>query len=447
VFDHVETTRVIGAEQRPSSDALVFFGATGDLAYKKIFPALQAVARTRQAQFSRDRRCQVRVDARATHRAGARKRETYGGGEDPAAFDALAQRLRYVDGDSHEAATFTAIKAELRERVRPAYYLAIPPSMFPVVLRKLSETGAIAGARVIIERPFGRDLDSAVALNRLLHQVLAEDSIFRIDHYLGKEAVQNILYFRFANALFFGAHLESALRGECADHDGRRVWRERSREVLRGARRLRDVIQNHLLQVVSYLATEAPSSTYPEAIRDEQAKVLRNVRPMSIDSLIRGQFRGYRHERGVARDSAVPTFGAFRLFVNSWRWSGVLFFVRAGKCLKSTVTEVFVEPRVRHKWFSRRRRHPLATTSASGSVRASRFAIGARAKRPGHGRPACRIVCDRGAASSQNQSPRIACVATFVACHVASLRCLRTLLTLQAIVVQSESALPSARYA
>ena len=369
--------------ERPHSDALVFFGATGDLAYKKIFPALQAMARRGKLDFpvvgvaksgwNRDRL----IDR-------ARASVTEYGGEDADAFAALAGRLRYVDGDYNDPATFEAVKAELKGSVRPAHYLAIPPSMFALVLTRLAGAGLTRDARVVVEKPFGRDLQSALDLNRVLHEVLPEESIFRIDHYLGKEAVQNILYFRFANAFLepiWNRHYVECVQITMAESfgvKGRGKFYEETGII-------RDVIQNHLLQIVSYLAMEAPSSTYAEAIRDEQAKVLRTVRPMSVDNMTRGQFRGYRDEPGVSQQSFMSTFAALRLYVDSWRWEGVPFYVRAGKCLKMTTTEVFVELRNPPQVV-----FTEPTPSVGNYVRFRLspqviIAVGARAKRPGEG--------------------------------------------------------------
>jgi glucose-6-phosphate 1-dehydrogenase len=365
------------------SDALVFFGATGDLAYRKIFPALQAMARRGRLDMPV---VGVAKSGWSREKVVERARESVKehGGLDAEAFAALASRLRYVDGDYGDPSTFARLRAELQGASRPLHYLAIPPSLFPVVVRNLAAANCARDARVVVEKPFGSDLASAQALNATLHEVIPERNIFRIDHYLGKEAVQNILYFRFANAflepIWNRQYVENVqiTMAESFGVKGRGRFYDETGVI-------RDVVQNHLLQVVGFLAMDAPSSTYAEAIRDEQAKVLRTVRPMSVENLVRGQFRGYRDEPGVAKDSFMGTYAALRLYVDSWRWEGVPFYVRAGKCLRTTCTEVFVELNRAPPVVFRETASPVGNYVRFRLSPNVVIAIGARAKKPGEG--------------------------------------------------------------
>jgi len=372
------------SQQPPVSDALVFFGATGDLAYKQIFPALQSMVKhgtlevpvigVAKAGWNLEQLKERAQDSLTAH-----------GGVDGDAWPKLEGLLRYVDGDYAEPTTFQSLERELGEAKRPLHYLAIPPSLFATVADGLASAGAAEeGARVVVEKPFGRDLASARELNRILHRVFTEQAIFRIDHYLGKEPVQNLLYFRFANSfmepVWNREHVESIeiTMAESFGVKGRGRFYEEA-----GA--IRDVLQNHLIQTLAMLTMDPPAGHDAESLRDAKGALIRSLRPLRPDRVVRGQFAGYREEDGVSPDSTVETFAAVRLSIDSWRWAGVPVLIRAGKELPLTATEVVVELK----------RPPLDVFDDIRPSQANRFrfrvgpevtiSLEARAKQPGGG--------------------------------------------------------------
>jgi glucose-6-phosphate 1-dehydrogenase len=324
-----------------NSDALVFFGATGDLAFKQIFPALLALVERHgldipivgvaKASWGLDQFKQRALDS---IKAAGRFNET--------SFNKFAQLLRYVDGDYREPKTFADLRTALAGCKRPLHYLAIPPSFFATVVQGLANAGCAETARVVVEKPFGRDLKSALELNAILEEFFRESAIFRIDHFLGKEPVQNILYTRFANFFFEPVwnrtHINAIQITMAEDFGvkGRGAFYD-------SAGCIRDVVQNHLLQVLACLTMDPPSFHVHDSIRDEKTRVLKAVRPLAADDIVRGQFQGYREEQGVAPNSDVETYAALRLYIDTWRWADVPFFIRAGKCLPVTATEVIVD--------------------------------------------------------------------------------------------------------
>lgn len=366
---------------REKSDALVFFGATGNLAYKQIFPALQAMIR----------RGELDVPIVGVAKSGwdleqlqnrARQSLLDHGSFEPEAFAHLCHLLHYVDSDYEDPATYTLVRQELGSAARPLHYLAIPPSRFPDVIEGLARVGCVEDGRVVVEKPFGRDLASAQALNGVLHRSFPESAIFRIDHFLGKEPVLNLVYFRFANAFLepiWNRNYIKSVQITMAENFGvkdRGAFYEEA-----GA--IRDVVQNHLLQILGLLTMDPPIRSDVESLRDQKVEALKAIRPLVPADVVRGQYRGYRRTPGVASDSRVETFAAVRLHIDAWRWADVPFFVRAGKCLPVSATEVLVELK----------QPPLSVFGEEGNGQANTFrfrlspevviALGTRAKFPG----------------------------------------------------------------
>ncbi len=363
------------------SDAFVFFGATGDLAYEQIFPALQAMIQRGHFDMPIIGVARSAKDLDGL-RARARESIEKHGGLDFRAFAALSAKLQYVNGDYGSPETFRQLRKALGAASRPLYYLAIPPDLFATVAEGLAHAECDRGARLVVEKPFGRDLSSARALNRTLHKSFPESVIFRIDHYLGKEPVQNLLYFRFANSFLepiWNSNYIQSVQVTMAEDFGMRGRGVLYEEL--GA--IRDVIQNHMLEVVALLTMEAPIGRDADALRYEKQRAFRAMRPLSPADVVRGQFRGYRNEKGVAPDSQVETFAAVKLHIDTWRWAGVPFYIRAGKQMPVSVTEVFVELK----------RPPQAVFDAVIQDQADYFrfrlgpdvsiSLGARAKLPG----------------------------------------------------------------
>jgi len=373
-------------EGAPRSDALVVFGFSGDLASKKIIPALYAMVKkgtlavpvigVASTVLGND---EVKDRVRASL-------EQAGPIDDATAFDRLLSLIRYVSGDYRNAATFAALKAALGTARRPAHYLAIPPALFGPVIGGLGAAGLAKDARVIVEKPFGRDLASAVELNAIAHAVFPEASIFRIDHYLGKEAIMNLLYFRFANSFLepiWNRHHVASVQVTLAEDFG---IGERG-GFYESAGALRDVVENHLFQIVALLAMEPPAYQGFTAVQSEKAGVFHAMRPLTADDVVRGQYDGYRQEKDVAADSDVETFCALRLWIDSWRWSGVPWYLRSGKLLPTTAAEVLVQLRPPpQKLFD----DAIPQDGRANYVRfklqpVSAVALAARVKRPGKG--------------------------------------------------------------
>ena len=368
------------------SDALVIFGFSGDLAHKQIFPALYQMVKKGALTVPVIGIASTSLSTEDMHQRVRDSVEQEGGIDDPTAFGRLLSLLQYVSGDYKDPATFAALKSALGASKRPAHYLAIPPALFETVIKSLGIAGLAKDARVIVEKPFGRDLASAIELDAVAHSVFPESSIFRIDHYLGKEAIMNLLYFRFANSFLepiWNRHYVASVQVTLAEDFG--IGQRGTFYESAGA--LRDVVENHLFQIVALLAMEPPACQGFAAVQSEKAGVFHAMRPLTADAVVRGQYDGYRSEKDVAPDSDVETFCALRLFIDSWRWSGVPWYLRTGKRLPTTAAEVLVQLRPPpQRLFD----DAFPQDGRANYVRfklqpASAVAIAARSKRPGKG--------------------------------------------------------------